>query len=334
MTGLPKLAYDPAEHPVSQRLDAWIRYMSYMHKVAPIEVPGRAFSAAAQSWVIDRFVFSHVMFDAQTITSTQGTSSVTGAPNILFGWYLRAGSAQVWHAGELLDIRDDTFYLFDYSREYHSITTQSEVISVMIPHAQIGYDPVRYPPHIALSRSSADGALVVGELERIVSDGDDMNRRDVPEEAERAALLFSSLLNRHRVPRKARPSRVRDIRRYIDARIFSEALTLDEVMATFEVPRSKVYQALGMNQNFDEYVTKRRLDYAFRSLAFGVPDPERMRSMAAHCHYGSTRAFAEAFEQQFNLPPSSILGAVNLETEMGEAPQSEELWQTWYSGAD
>lgn len=324
MTGLPKLAYDPAEHPPSKRLGAWIRYMSYMHKVAPIEVPGRTFSASAQSWVIDKIVVSHVMFDAQTITSTQGSSSVTGAPNILFGWYLRAGSAQVWHAGEL----------FDYSREYHSITTQSEVISVMIPHAQVGYDPLRYPPRLALNRSSADGALVVDELERIVSEGDDMTRRDMPEEAERAAILFSTLLGRHQVPRKARRSRMDEIRRHIDARIFSEALTLESVMAYFKVPRSKVYQALGMTQNFDEYVTKRRLDYAFRSLAFGVPDPGRMRSMAVHCHYDSTRAFAEAFEQQFNLPPSAILGAVNLEAEIGEAPQSTELWQTWYTGAD
>lgn len=332
MSTIPKLSFDPAEHSDDARIGAWVRYMSYMHKVAPIEVPGRSFAAHAQSWVVDRMVVSHVVFDAQTIISTQGSSTVKGAPDILFGWFLKHGSAQVWHDGELLDVREDAFYLFDYSREYLSIAPHSEVISIMIPHGAAGYDPIRHAPRFVLDRSSPEGEMFVEELERVVRDGDAMTRQDVPDQAERFFAMFAALFHRRSKPEAETETPSERIKRFIDARVLDKDLSVDQVMAGLQVSRGDIYTALGLSQTFEAYVVKRRLDYALRSLAFGPPDKSRLSKIAEASKYGSLSAFAEAFEAQFNLPPDAVLGVIDVEAQTGRTPEAETLWQSWFDG--
>ncbi len=333
MSTIPKLAFDPAEHSEDARIGAWVRYMSYMHKVAPIEVPGRGFAADAQSWVIDRMVISHVNFDAQTIVSTQGSSTVKGAPDILFGWFLKHGSAQVWHDGELLDVREDAFYLFDYSREYLSIAPQSEVISIMIPHGAAGYDPIRHAPRYILERASLEGELIVEELERVVRDGDTMTRQDVPEQAERFVAMFAALFHRRSKSEAETLSVSEQIKRYIDARVLDEDLSVEQVTKGLNVSRGDIYAALGLSQTFESYIVKRRLDYALRSLAFGPPNKARLWSIAEASKYTSLTDFADAFEAQFNLPPDAVLGVVDVQAQTGRVPEAETLWETWLNGA-
>ena len=232
-----------------------------------------------------------------------------------------------------MDVREDAFYLFDYSREYLSIAPQSEVISIMIPHSAAGYDPIRHAPRFVLDRSSPEGELIVEELERVVRDGDEMPRRDVPDQAERFFAMFAALFHRRSKPETDTLSPPEQIKRYIDARVLDDTLSIDQVMSGLQVSRGEIYSALGMSQTFESYVAKRRLDYALRSLAFGPPDQMRLWKIAEASKYSSLTEFSEAFEAQFNLPPDAVLGVVDVKAQTGNEPEAETLWQSWFNGA-
>ena len=329
MTELPKLAFDPAEHSSDDRPEAWVRYMSYMHKVQPLLVPERPFAAHAQSWVIERLVFSHVFFDAQTMSCKPGSSTVKGAPDILFGWIYRRGGAQIWHEGEMFDIGGNMFCLFDYSRELYSIAPQSEVYSIMVPHRRVGYDPLRHPARLILDLDSADGALVAGELDRIIRDADQMTRKDVPNEADRFSALMATLLNRHaRHPEQDQTLKSK-LLQYVDDHIFDPDLSLTTLMDVFDAPRGQVYAALDVAGKLDVYIERRRLDYALRSLAFGEGNPKRIKDIAAYCGYASRGAFEAAFSSQFGLPPDIALGAIGRPDLRPEFADETDLWETW-----
>ncbi|MFN3214007.1 MAG: hypothetical protein ACE37M_12965 [Henriciella sp.] len=330
MTELPKLGFDPAEHSSDDRPEAWARYMSYMHKVQPLLVPERPFAAHAQSWVIERLVFSHVFFDPQTMCCKPGSSTVKGAPDILFGWIYRRGGAQIWHEGEMFDIGDNVFCLFDYSRELYSIAAQSEVYSIMVPHRRVGYDPLRHPARLILDLESADGALVAGELERVIRDADQMTRKDVPQEADRFSALLATLLNRNVRQAGEDQALKPKLLEYVDAHIFDQELSLTALMDVFDAPRGQIYAALDVAGKLDDYIARRRLDYALRSLAFGEANPKRTKDVAAYCGYTSLDAFEAAFSSQFGLPPKIALGAIARPDLRPELAEPADLWETWW----
>ena len=329
MAGLPKHAFDPVEHTADARPEAWISYMSYMHKVQPLLVPGRAFTASAESWVIERLVFSHVFFAPQTMRCEPGSSSVKGAPDILFGWVCRRGSGQFWHEGEMFDVGEGVFCLFDYGREMHSVTAQCEVYSVMIPHARVGYDPLKHPPRLILDSKSEDGALVVGELERVIQTADEMGRRDVPREADRFSALLATLLNRAGPRPKAFEDLQSRLQKYVDDHIFDKSLSLETLMETFDASRGQVYAILDISESLDDYIARRRMNYALRSLAFGPPDPNRIQSISDLCGYASTATFESAFANLFGVPADIALGAVNTPHLRPNGEGSLGLWETW-----
>lgn len=305
--------------------------MGPVHTAKALEVPGREMSTRSTSWVVEKLVFAHAFFDAQTMTGTSGGALGPGAHDFLLGWIYRRGGTQIWHDGDLFDIGNDVICLFDYSREVHAIASDSEVVSFVIPHALIGYKPQEHPARIILDLQSRDGVLLHDELKRVLSRLDTMKRKDAPEVSERFAAIVATLINRNDGAKDQALTPDQEIRAHFDERIFDPMFSIESLMRAAGVSRGRVYEALDSTGDLTERRIKRRLDYALRSLAFGDVCTKRMKDIAALCLFDSEAHFREAFEHQFAIPPDAVMGVLHNTIPIPEPSASQRLWDTWFN---
>lgn len=331
MFEIPKLIFDPIEHSIDDRGVAWTQYMGAVHTAIALETPARELSTRATSWVVDKLVFAHAFFDAQTMTNNSSGAAPPNAQGFLLGWVYRKGCTQIWHDGDLFDIGDDVICLFDYSREVHSISSDSEVVSFVVPHASIGYDPKKHPSRIILDRQSGDGAWLNDRLDQMLSRLDTMKRKDAPEAAEEFAATLSALINRNVDAKDQTLSLDQEIRANFDELIFDPSLTVESLMNASEVSRGRVYEALNSTGDMRERIIKRRLDYAFRSLAFGDVCTKRMKDIAALCLFDDEAQFRAAFQRQFSIGPEIVMGVLHNAVPVPEPSSSQRVWETWFN---
>ena len=168
MKGVPKILFDPADFEAEIAPSAWSNLFGFLHHARPIVAPGRAFSSYVNSYIIDGLIFGQGFFGLQTMEFDEDKDVVLNGDKYLVAWVLERGRMNILHDGEMLDVGPGEYCLIDQSRQSKALLTDSDVLSVIIPHSTIGYDPTIHPArvHVDISDPLAQGCWMICKRSR------------------------------------------------------------------------------------------------------------------------------------------------------------------------
>ena len=332
MKGVPKILFDPGDFEPDAAAGAWSQLFQFLHRAKPIDVPDRPFASFVHSYIVDGLIFGDGHFALQTMTFDEERDVVLSGEKYLVSWVLSRGRMNILHDGEMLDVDPGEYCLIDQSRQSHALLTDSDVLSVIIPHSAIGYDPAIHPARVHVDLSSPGAKALYDDLQMIAKAAPTMTRRDAPAYGRHHKDLLISLLETAPAMEMQSANDAKQIRAEIDEHIFYERLTLDRVMEMVGKSRAQVLDAIGLPASFETYLAERRMVYALRSLAFGSADPAWLADVARLMGYPDTSAFETAFAAQFGFPPSVILGVLADAGPRRKDPENNRLWAGWLSG--
>ncbi|MEO1554340.1 MAG: AraC family transcriptional regulator [Pseudomonadota bacterium] len=324
--------FDPNDHSENAISAAWTEFVSGVHTAAPLDIPGRICSSRANSWFVGELNFTHLFFNAQTmVCASAETPGVVPRP-YLFAWLFKQGGSHIWHHGEMLQGGPDAFYLFDHARELHSVACDSEVMSLMIPHAAVGYDPQRHPSKLVFDLGSQHGARLREGLETAIKQLPEMTSDQASALVRQHTALYTDILERDAETPAVAVGEGDPIGEFIDENLFNPSFQIETALDRFQISRARLHQSLDTRTSFSAYARARRLDYAFRSLAFGEKSATRIADIAAYCDYPTLSQFSVAFADRFGFEPRSALGVLDAPAPISSEHPRPKLWDAWYRG--
>ncbi|MEM1148223.1 MAG: hypothetical protein AAGH49_10555 [Pseudomonadota bacterium] len=332
MKGVPKIIFDPADFAADAGAAAWSRMFQFLHRARPLDVPGRPFASFVNSYIMDGLILGQGFFGLQTMTFDETKDQVLGGEKYLVAWVLGRGRMNILHDGEMLDVGPGEYCLIDQSRTSYALLTDCDVLSMIIPHSAIGYDPTQHPARVHVELTAPGAALLHEDLKELARIAPQMSRRDAPSYSARHRELVLSLLNTRATPSAGPASLGVQVRAFVDGRMFDAALTLETIMEQFALSRAAIMQHLGLPISLQAYQKSRRLIYAMRSLAFGPADRNRIRVVSDRLGYDTQTAFESDFEAALRFPPEVVLGVLS---DAGVPPKitaDAQLWKTWLNG--
>jgi AraC-like DNA-binding protein len=204
-------------------------------------------------------------------------------------------------------------HLFDFSREFHSITEASSVAGVVIPHHAIGYDPARHPAHLSYSEKSAAGQFLAKAFFALFDQMPDLPNAEATVLTGGFCGLLQAMIAPAAVeePRIAmhRSRRHEAIRSYLDRNLSDPDLDADHVCRIFNMSRSALYRDFAASGGVAQYITARRLDRAFSRLRSGPPLRGHVKEVAERCGFTNFGHFSTLFRKRFGLSPTQVMRA-------------------------
>ncbi|MCR9270657.1 MAG: hypothetical protein NXH72_11755 [Hyphomonadaceae bacterium] len=328
MKGIPNIQFDPSDLSQDQAMTNWSEVFKWMHDARPIERPDRPFSSKANSWIVDSLVVSQGRYDLQ-VTAVDESQVPFETRNFLFCWVVKSGTSHVLHDGRVRSVGPNTYCIFDNARAFHAISTDTEFMCAVVPHSTISYDPLRHPANFQLDVRSRHGKALSENLGQIISEAPGMRRPDAVKAAQAHYDLLIDLLRQPEDALQPEFSQRDRLRAQLDELLLQPDFQFDDMMTMHELSRASLIQILDLPVSLETYVRTRRLDYAFRSLAFGPDNPERLGKIAHHSGFASESEFIQACEAQFDFHPQIVLGKLASAKSLLTAPQAP-LWDRWY----
>jgi AraC-like DNA-binding protein len=99
------------------------------------------------------------------------------------------------------------------------------------------------------------------------------------------------------------------MRRHLDEHLDNPELGVASLCAAFGASRATIYRGFADEGGVARYVTRRRLERAYRDLAGAPPDRGRVRRVAERWGFACPYHFSRAFRRQFDLWPSEVFEA-------------------------
>ena len=324
------LVLDATGFPEEQALELWVQAFQWLHHPAPLRVPGRKFSSNATTWMIDDLIFAHARLNAQTFSTEPQDFALPHRKKYICCWYFSKGSAHVLQDGSIFQIERERLYISDNARPYRAISCDADVMVAIIPHHAVGYDPLVHPAHFEVSQATELGRELLNGMLNIFRKAPSMTQMEVHQAAEKYKENFRLALQSPGAVDKSLMVSRDPIRAYVKDHMFEPDLTIEHLMARFELPRSAIYEALNIPSGLPAYIADCRLDYAFRSLAFGDQTSHRIQDVAEYCGFTSSEDFESAFREKFGMPSEVVLGVLHAPSLLPEKTRELSLWETWH----
>ena len=229
---------------------------------------------------------------------------------LLIETYRRGSTRGISDGQHMTLVNHDIIHIMDWSRSYVGLTNNAEGIGVHIPHSELGYDPSRHPPYLALSANAGRGRLLALSLELLVEE----LKGGESGEAERLASAVVSLVRTcllgeqdwERNPAEDASRRLL-IESYIRRNILADGLNADRICRDLGMSRATLYRAFGSG-GIDHFVRGERLDRCFSELVGCPARHGAVRQVAERWGFYDAGHFRRSFKARFGFPPSDCLG--------------------------
>ena len=240
---------------------------------------------------------------------------------ILIETYRRGSTRGISDGQYTTLVNRDIIHMVDWSRSYVGLTNNAEGIGVQIPHSELGYDPSRHPPYLALSTHSERGRLLTLSLELLL----EQLQGGVSGEAETLASALIGLVQTcflgapdwDRNPAEDKSRRLL-IENYIRRNIRAENLNVDHICRDLGMSRATLYRVFGSG-GIDHFIRGQRLDRCFGELVRCAAKRGAVQRVAERWGFYDTGHFHRAFKARFDISPSDCLGNMTICSEHGAA---------------
>ncbi|MBW8640678.1 hypothetical protein K1W69_26030 [Hoeflea sp. WL0058] len=144
LDAIPSIVLDKSVGAEKDLFDAWREIVRDCYDVNPNQ-DVIAPSEKLKEWLVDSLIFSDVCISSQSF-SRHHDHHKTASDYLSLQIYTKGERRGIVNE-ESSSMKPGEAHIFDFSREFHSFSGNSDVVGVVIPHDAIGYDPGRHPAY-------------------------------------------------------------------------------------------------------------------------------------------------------------------------------------------
>lgn len=295
----------------SRLFDAWRKALGSVFVVDHF-VGAKSQREQIRGWLLDDLVFTETKFSPQRF---KRDPSLTENTEFLALQIYTKGGCRAVVDGRTVNVLPGEIHVFDFSREFCSIAQESDMVSVFVPHAMIGYDPSRHPQHSFFSPKSPIGRLISEMIFFLLEELSEISTDDAKSVAKGFGGLLQKLIFSESptltCTQKSRVEKTCDIRAYISGNLSDADLGVEKICNDFNMSRATLYRAFEPLGGVANYISQRRLDKAYHILASGMAGDNRVKQVAECVGYQDPAHFSRLFKKRFSLTPTDVVRSFN-----------------------
>lgn|SRR5690606_23703260 len=302
---IPSTGFQSADLEQEDRFPAWVDYLSPGQEIRPvIQDTLQSPFVSSSGWAVDDLTLTELSFTPIIYRRRAGNGQV------LIRMY-QTGHARGMHEDEAFSTAPGEVHMFDQgSASTGDCDGWQSMKSVFMPYEAVHYQPGHHPRHIRVGADTASGRILRTSMASLFSALPDASASEAPVLASGfCGLVHGLLLARGPAANDStdfHAARRRAMRRYLEERLGDPELGVDQLCAAFSVSRATVYRDFAEEGGVARFVTRCRLERAFRDLSTGAPDRGRVRRVAERWGFASQYHFSRLFRQQFGASPSAV----------------------------
>lgn len=304
------LAFDLAEIPESERFDFWAALGGRTFATTASPNDRERISVRSTTWSLRPLILTR--FESTPFTTIRGDAELRAEPGDFIKIKLyTAGQTYISHGDDVDVLRHGAIHIIDQSRPKIEVSTKRAHLALMVPHADVGYDPARHPIVRSLASGTGDGAVLADALMTLEAA---MKGDPAGQHLTHVDPILSAL--RDMLGPKAgrgeegdrRAARRAALRRLVAANPMSTLVGVDALANRFNISRASVYRAFSSYGGVERFRMRCRLGLAFRLLVETVPRRGVVTQTAERLAFSSDSHFVRAFRLEFGMSPGEIVG--------------------------
>lgn len=272
------------------------------------------FRADLSTYHLGRFIIAKSSASPQSFLRSNELVEAVGVDHLLVQLYL-AGACSYDADGAKGEARAGDTICFDLSRPMHAVTTDANIVSVILPRALVHLNPcVIDTLHGArLDGCTSSGALMREQLTAMARVAPALSQSGGDLATEVASTLISSGLSAATaLEQEARQDAdLHSIQVFIESHLADPKLSIEIITAEFALSRSALYRLFEPLGGVVDYIRERRLKRAALRLSSAGRGRGAVARLAYMSGFASESAFSRAFTQRFGLRPSEAIGRLD-----------------------
>lgn len=304
---IPSIGLDASLVGERHIFDAWRESVRGIYEVNP-NGEERGVTEKVRSFLVASLIFTEVTLSSQSFN--RHSSHVNHASDFLW--------LKVYKSGESRGVADDRSFVimpgdvhvFDYTREFRSIITDSAVAGVVIPHEAVGYNSGLHPSHFLFPNGSPVGFMLKNALFSVLDLAPTLQTKDAHAVSDGFCSLLQSALSlspsRTSESPKNFEERVQAMMTYLERHLSDPDLGAQKLCEVFGVSKPTLYRYFSEAGGVNHFITSRRLDRAYSQLASPSFQNRKIHEIANAAGYEDAAYFSRSFSKYFGIPPSMV----------------------------
>lgn len=267
------------------------------------------FSARAEVCFLPDIVVSRASSTASRLSRSTETIAGRGTDQVLVVCY-RSGHYELTTAGQTRRVQPGELAVIDLMQEVTIEAPLVDNVGLAIARPQLEkYVPSVHRAHGFVRPDDALSRLLRGSMETIIANAATMTLVDARGVADATLQLVAACLQPLSRPVTETGSNTASLvalKAYIEERLLDAELGQQSLLDAFGLTRSTLYRLFEPLGGVAAYITRRRLDYAFRRLSDTRFPHEPVSGLAAQLGFSHPSAFTRAFKDAFGLSPRQV----------------------------
>lgn len=313
---VPSAVFRTDELAVEEQFEAWRERIGVIFDVTPVGAAASgAFLAEADAFHLGEIVMTRTKFAPQQFLRSERQLRSDMIDHYLVQYY-RQGGYVGEVGGRSLEILPGSVSVLDLAQPLHTQASAAENIALIVPRdVMAALLPTNHDMHgVVLEPGSA--ALLIDHMQSLERRLPELDCMQVSHVARAtgdllAASILPSNANLERAQQQVQSLRLEQVRRYIDERLGSAALSPERICRRFALSRSQLYALFKSSGGVREYIKKRRLLRIHAALADST-DLRSIAMLSAEYGFSSQAQLSRAFRQRFGYAPSEIRRDANM----------------------
>jgi AraC-like DNA-binding protein len=331
MATIPSQILDTDSLPPRERFALWRESLSATHTVDhPDDGDPSRFRAHARGWDLGQAL----VIESQVTAQLLARSPRAARADQLDHYIIRLQRRGRWHgeAGEhIAEAGDDSVMVLDMARASKALSTGVDNINLLLPRDALDAMMTPFDMHGLLLHGPM-AALLRSHLEALVENLPHVPREHAPDVAHAtcalvAACLAPSRAAAERADAPLRLARIAEIRRHVDDRLCSPALSPETIAKALGLSRSTLYATCAPHGGVAAFIQRRRLE-RIRALLADPRNDQRISQIAYRHGFVSKAHFSRAFRDTFGYSPREARAAAALSAG-SETMSTDRGYRTW-----
>jgi AraC-like DNA-binding protein len=297
---------------VRDRWSIWREIASVIFETAPPPSDSPPLTASIRGFYPGSVAFTETYITPQRYERSRQKIARDGTDHYMVTLYLDGG-AQGAAGGKDIKMRRGDLCILDLGQPVSTHQAAWRTLSLFIPRAALdSVLPASHGLHgSVLGGDTGLGMILSDQLVALRGRLPDLPRADGPLVAGALVDLVAACfrptaesLNRARA--QVATATLDLVKRHIEERLTSPALSPDSIAADFRMSRSSLYRLFEPLGGVSAYIQERRLARAYATLLHPANRHRPIYDIAFDCGFANESHFSRAFRFAFGLPPSEL----------------------------
>ncbi|MEM9782088.1 MAG: AraC family transcriptional regulator [Pseudomonadota bacterium] len=311
---LASFRFDSDDYRPTDRLDAMKEVYSGLKDCSRVEIGSEGDdrqrpTLKLRAWSLG--VMAASSFESAHLTTKTTDSLDPELSEMLFLRLVAKGQIHAESGDEQILLRPGQIYMGHARHTLHRVNAASGV-SLLVPYADVGYDPCCHPRIMAVRSDMWFGRVVEAAVHTLFEALPGMTPAEAQTVQPSLTALVRALLRADSLDDEAqevvRSHRAAAMRQYVVANLQDQGLSVQRLQAVFGASRTTVYRAFEDVGGVARFVREQRLHAIYRRLCTAPPTYGVIRTVAEEFGFSDQSVFTRAFRSLHGVRPSDVIG--------------------------